>query len=257
MNNGFLRFIVAVSLVVFGSVLILGNIGIATPGVNNIWYIVYPILFVIYGFKLVISRIRFRGGNWVFGSFLIVFGGLLLLDRFEIIYFKFGDVFKLWPLLIVYLGFMMFRHSSGRRNRYEKKYEKINKNIHKSSNYSIGSYEYNKQNWKVEPLYLTNLAGDFYFDFTKAFIPEIETPITIRALAGDVHILMPDSVDFKVEASVKAGEIDVLGQRVDGINRSLLYETKDYQTATRKVHFMLNLKAGSVRVDRIGGKEDV
>lgn len=253
MNNRFLRIIVAILLVVFGSVLTLGNIGIVTPEINNIWYITYPTLFVIYGMKLVVNRIRFRRGSWVFGSFLIVFGSLLILDRFDIIYFKFGDVFKLWPLLIIYLGFMILCYSYKRK----RKSKKIIKETSKSSKFSIGSYKYNKQNWKVEPLYLTNLAGDFYFDFTKTFIPEAKTPITIHAIVGDVYIFMPDNVDFKVEASVKAGDIKVFDQRVNGINRSLLYETNNFQTAKRKIHFILNLKAGSVRVDCIRRKKDI
>lgn len=257
MRGGFFRFLLAVALIALGVILILENIGIATYNIKKVWIFIYPAIFIIYGFKLMFDRMKYQGGSWLLGSFLVIFGSLLMLDRFEIITFKFGDIGKLWPLLIVYLGFMFFSHSVGPTLVIHPKKKDKRKKIYKNSSFSIGNYEYNQPNWKVEPLYLTNLAGDFYFDFTKAFIPEKETPITISALAGDVHILMPENVNFSVVATVKAGEIDVVGQNVDGINRSLTYKTTDYDEAVRKINFNLNLKAGSVRVDQIGGKDDV
>lgn len=254
--NGLIRFVLALTFIVIGVILILENIGIATFNMKTAWSFIYPLIFILYGFKLIVDQLRRQGGSWAFGSFLLIFGSLLLLDRFELIYFKFSDIGKLWPLLIVYVGFMFFSSPGGRVT--DKVHEtKRDKAGHQSSKFSIGNYEYNEQNWRVEPLHLSNLAGDFYFDFTKAFIPEKEIPITIHALAGDVHILMPDNVDFYVDVSVKAGDIDVLGQSVDGINRSLTYETLNYKEAVRKIHFTLKLQAGSVRIDQIGGREDV
>src|SRR5699024_4931267 len=255
MGNSFIRFVLALSMISVGVILILENLGFTTFHAQDAWLFIYPLIFVLYGLKLIINRIRYRGGSIGFGSFLFIFGSLLLMDRFELIHFQFKDVFKLWPLLIIYLGFMFFKSPGGMVIHRER--GKKGKTYYKNSSFSIGSYEYNQQNWKVEPLYLSNLAGDFYFDFTKAFIPEKATPITINALAGDVHILMPENVDFRVDASVKAGDIDIVGQSVDGINRSLTYETVGYKDAVRKIDFTLKLKAGSVRIDRIGGRDDV
>src|SRR5690625_1598427 len=258
MRGGFFRFLLATILIAVGVVLILENIGIATFNVKNAWNLIYPIIFIFYGFKLIIDRMKYKGGSWLLGSFFLIFGSLLMLDRVDLIVFKFIDIGKLWPLLIVYLGFTFFRHSFGPtvvinpKDKDKHKYKKFYKN----SNFSIGDYEYNQPNWKVEPLYLTNLAGDFYFDFTKAFIPDKETPITISALAGDVHILMPVNVDFSAEASIKAGDIDIVGQSVDGINRSMSFKTANYEEAVRRINFTLKLTAGSVRIDQIGGNSD-
>lgn len=257
MRIGFVRFLLAVTLISFGLILILENIGVGTWNFKNAWLYIYPLMFFFYGFKLMIDRMKYKGGSWLFGSFLAIFGSLLLLDRFDMIAFKFSDIGKLWPLLIVYLGFLMFRHSFGHSIIVNQHKKEKDKKFYKNSSFSIGNYEYTQPNWKVEPLYLTNLAGDFYLDFTKAFIPDKETPITISALAGDVHILMPENVEFNVDASVKAGDIDIAGQSVEGINRSLTYKTADYDNAIRKINFTLKLKAGSVRVDLIGGRDYV
>ncbi|WP_205138535.1 cell wall-active antibiotics response protein LiaF [Virgibacillus halotolerans] len=247
------QYIVATIIIAVGVILVLDNLGIATFNVKNGWLYIYPVLFMVAGLKWMIDRIRFKGGSWIFGSFFFIFGGLLILDRFDVIAFVFKDVFKLWPLLIIYFGFSFIRHSNGngkvfvdtgKRGNYKKGYNK------KAFSF-VGDIEYNRPNWKVEPLNLSNMAGDFYFDFSKAFIPEKETPITISALAGDVRILMPENVAFCVNASVVAGDINIFGQKMDGINRTIAYQSDHYDEAVQKINFTLKLKAGSVRIDHV------
>ena len=43
-------------------------------------------------------------GNATWGLALIVLGGVLLLDRFEVI--DIGDFWRLWPLVVIYFGCM-------------------------------------------------------------------------------------------------------------------------------------------------------
>lgn len=252
MRGSFFRSFIAITLILVGAALVLANIGIIDFNMNNAWIYIYPILFIIFGIKWMLDKMRYNGGSWVFGSFFFIFGSLLLLDRFEVIEFTFNDVYKLWPLLIVYIGFSFIGNSKS-RNKFSSKSEKwIKKNKMKgsydSSFFSIGEHEYNQPNWKVEPMNLKSMAGDFYLDFSKAFIPEKEIPITITSLAGDVHILIPENIEFRVDATVKAGDIEVVGRTAEGINRSLMHETVDYDSAVRKLDIRIDLKAGSVRV---------
>ncbi|MFD1037676.1 cell wall-active antibiotics response protein LiaF [Virgibacillus byunsanensis] len=252
MKNGFVSYLFATILIVLGAVLVLDNIGVTTFNIENAWLYIYPILFIVFGIKWMVDKIRYKGGSWVLGSFFFIFGTLIMLGRFDVIEFAFKDIFKLWPLLIVYFGFLFISHSNGKKKIYvDTGNNKSKKSYTGGSSFSVGNHEFNQPNWKVEPMNLNNLAGDFYFDFSKAFIPEKEIPITISALAGDVHILIPENVDFRVNASVKAGDIVVAGRNVDGINRSLRFKTNEYETAVRKLDFTLKLKAGSIRVDYV------
>ncbi|RKQ31286.1 cell wall-active antibiotics response protein LiaF [Oceanobacillus halophilus] len=246
------RYFIAVLFIIIGILLVLANVGAVQFNLGNTWKLIYSIFFVVIGLKWLVDFLMKKGGSWVFGSFFLIFGSLLLLDWFHIIYFTFWDVFKLWPLLIVYIGVMLISGKShiviehkGKRSgkTKEKKYG--------NSVFTVGSHEYNKENWKVQPMSLRTLAGDFYFDFTKAFIPEKNIPITVNSFAGDVNIIMPENVAFRVEASVNAGDIEVLGQTADGINRTLIYETDDYDDVERKIDFKIHLKAGSIRVDQV------
>ncbi|WP_042149133.1 cell wall-active antibiotics response protein LiaF [Paucisalibacillus sp. EB02] len=250
MKSGFFRFLIAAVLIIFGVVLVLENIGVLEFNSENAWGYIYPSIFVLFGLKWMIDRMRHRGGSWVWGSFFFIYGSLLLFDRFDVIEFAFRDVFKLWPLLIVYFGFLFIGKSTKPKVIIHKGGSTVEKEDN-SSFFTVGNHEFNKPNWKVEPTTVKTLAGDFYYDFSKAYIPEKEIPITISSLAGDVHILVPENLEFQVHASVKAGDIDVVGQSVDGINRSLNYVTPNYDNATRKINFNLKLKAGSIRVDYV------
>lgn len=260
MRSGFTRYFIAVILIAFGTLLILDNIGIYKTDLKSAWYIIYPTFFVFMGLKLLIDYFKKNGSGWILGSFLLIFGTLLLLGEFNIIQYQFSDIFKLWPLLIIYFGFSIVGKSR------HKKYPRVKilqedytngaywKNMYGGKywqNFSVGNYEYKEPNWKVEPMNLKKTAGNFYIDFTKAFIPQEDIPISIRSLAGDVQILMPENVEFSVEASLKAGEINILGQTADGINRDMQYKSTGYDEAEQKLTIRINLKAGSVRVDRI------
>lgn len=248
----FMQYVVAIIFISIGATLVLGNIGVIDVNVNNAWLYIYPILLIIIGVKWMTNRIRHRGGSWVFGSFFFIFGALLLIDRFDIITFHFGDVFKLWPLLIIYIGFSFIGSTRGYKRTFkhhQRKYKR--KNFGVFDFLSVGEEEYNQPNWKVEPMNLRNMAGDFYLDFSKAFIPEEEIPITINSLAADVHIIVPENVTFRAEASVKAGDIDIIGQQKDGVSQFITYETPDYEQAVQKLDLLIKLQAGSIKVVKV------
>ncbi|WP_188455231.1 cell wall-active antibiotics response protein LiaF [Virgibacillus oceani] len=249
-----IRNLVALLFIVAGAVLVLANFDIIYFDASDAWNLLLPLIFIVFGLKWFADDIRKRRGSWVGGSFLVVFGVLLLLGYFGIIHFSFSDVFKLWPLLIIYIGFSIIGKSGRGFNivfMSDGKKSKEFTSKKKRNRFSIGDYEYKNPNWKVEPMDLFNAAGNYYIDFTKAFIPEKEIPITINSWAGDVQILMPENLAFRIDASVKAGEINILGRTDDGVNQHMYYSSTDYESAVRKLDIRLKLKAGSIRVDKV------
>lgn len=248
----FIQFLIAGLVIAVGVVLVLGNLGFETINMKSAWGLIFPIVFIFLGGMLIIKSIRRRNSSWVWGVFFLAYGALLLLGRYDYLAFTFRDIIKLWPVIIIYTGVLILGHMIFGKSRKYVTFHKPDKKFYKKySKFSVGDHEYNQPNWKVEPMELKNLAGDFYLDFTKAFIPDVETPIKIDALAGDVHILIPLDVEFRVNASVSAGEINVVGQKVGGVGRSLQYETVGYQAAVRKLDLRLILKAGDIRVDQV------
>lgn len=253
MRNSFIRNFIAISLIGMGTMLVLDNLGVIESDFKEAWHYIYPIFFIVLGITVFYGFLKSGGEGWIFGSFFVIFGILLLLGRMGIIDYVFSDLLKLWPLLIIYIGFSLIGKASSRR-------KKPRVHIFKDGDYYkgnykgrfvVGNFEYKQPNWKVEPIELRNMAGDYYFDFTKAFIPEEEIPIIIDSWAGDVQMLLPESLEFRIKAYVKAGEINLLGEVADGINRHQSYETPGYHEAVRKLDIIVDLKAGSVRVDKV------
>lgn len=239
--------------------LVLANLEVIDFNFSVAWHYIYPIFFVVIGFTGLIRFWRRRGGSWIFGSFFLIFGSLLIMDRLDWITFTFKDVINLWPLLIVYIGFSLigrkrvtvaysFDDDKNRNYDYDTTWYKRHFD---NSMFSVGSQTFDEQNWVAEPMHLKHMAGDFYFNFSKAFIPEKKIPITIDSLAADVNMVVPENVDFRINARVKAGSIQVLDQSADGINRTLVYQTNNYEAAVRKLDFYINLKAGNIRIDRV------
>jgi len=244
------RYFMAIAFIGFGAMLVLDNFGVLESDIKELWHYVYPAFFIVFGFSLITRYLKYKGSSWIFGLFFIVFGGALILGRMEIIEFQFKDIFKLWPLIIIYIGFKMIGWTRRKRNPYIYIYDKDRKNVD-WGRFSVGDFEFSTPNWKVEPMNLTKAAGDFYLDFTKAFIPEEEIPIRIDSWAGDVHVLLPEDLSVRISASVKAGDINLLGQKADGVVRDLFYESPDYETAIKKIDMVIDLKAGSIRVDKV------
>ncbi|WP_337019792.1 LiaI-LiaF-like domain-containing protein, partial [Oceanobacillus massiliensis] len=139
MNNLF-RYFLAVFLITIGVMLVMANVGVVSFNLNLAWQYIYPIFFVVIGINWLFGFFRKRGGSWEMGSFLLLFGSLLLMDRMDWIVFTFWDIFKLWPLLIVYIGFNLFR-----RERFTGEYGS-GKEWKKGdfSMFTVGDHEYSE-----------------------------------------------------------------------------------------------------------------
>ncbi len=257
----FIRIFLAIFLIGMGMMLVLANLGMIDFGFSLFWYHIYPVFILGMGLKWLFDFVKRRGAYWFAGLFCTVFGSLLLLDRLGYMTFHFSDIYKLWPLWIIYVGFQIFGIGSARRNvtihtrngskvasTDTKEKDKQTKHI---QNFVVGGQNYSEPNWKVEPMHISTMAGDFYLDFSKAFIPEKEIPIYIRSLAGDVRVLLPENIEFRIEATVVTGEIEILGNNLDGVNRSCHYETDNYEHAERKLDFVIKLTTGDIRLNHV------
>src|SRR5690625_4620001 len=130
------RYLLAILIIIFGVLLIIENLGIVSLNLKTIWIYTYPLLFILFGLKWMIERLRRINGSLILGSFFFIFGSLLLLDRFNIIQFLFKDIYKLWPLVIVYIGLTLIvqgrlkghktkyyeykKHHASEKNKYDK-----------------------------------------------------------------------------------------------------------------------------------------
>lgn len=262
MKKGFMNILLALLFIVIGLILVLQNFGVVDNALEFSWMAILSALLVIIGLKLWVDAIIGKGGSWIVGSFLSIFGALVLLGKMDMIAFQLTDILKLWPLLFIYIGLGMFLGKK-RKHKVEISYENGEELLEdekapeskphnsKKQAFVVGDQKYNSENWKVEPLDIKNAVGDYHFDFTKAFIPDRDTPITIKGWAGDIKMIMPEYLEFRVEASMMAGEINILDQTAEGINRKLTFETENYAHTSRRLTIKLDVKAGDIRINRV------
>lgn len=243
-------------LIVLGSLLILANFDIISVEISSFINKNWPLLLTLIGLKWFIDGIRpkVKGGSWTFGSFLAIYSLLVVLGKYDVIDFGFGDIWTLWPLLLIYIGIHSLLFTRGGRRKKEKMFH-ISFDTDHNKKYRNSTFvediHFAEENWTLEPLDLWTGVGNYYFDFTKAYIPEGETPIKLEGWVGDVRMLMPENLAFRIEASANVANIKILNNSADGIRKDYYYETPDYDIATKKVHIVMQFQVGDIRIDQV------
>src|SRR5699024_9241113 len=110
MGNRFFRSMIGIIVILLGCILVLDNLDLVAWSFGDWWHFIYSSFFVLLGLKWLYQA--FKGDNG-FGTpiFLIIFGSLLLLDQFGYLVFAFWDIYKLWPLILIFIGFHFLRGS--------------------------------------------------------------------------------------------------------------------------------------------------
>lgn len=258
----------AICLLAIGVTLLLVNIGVISLEIKQLFVVSYPFLLLVYGLISLIKNLINRTANYFFTLFILIFSSFLVLDRLHIINFEFLEFWKLWPVILIYSAiiFLFGNRKSGKKADVDIKLEKkdalsqqsvirMNKNRKKegklSKAFSIGDVILNSDNWAVEPMKLYNSIGDYFIDFSKAYIPEKETTIEIKGWIGDVKILIPDDLPVQIDGEVKIGEFRIFNSSKDGISNSLTYKSTEYDQAVKKINLQIDLKIGDIRIERI------
>ncbi|TKD69258.1 cell wall-active antibiotics response protein [Pseudalkalibacillus hwajinpoensis] len=232
------QFLAATSFVALGIFLLLINIGIISMEMTEAIVFFYPFLLVLLGGKyiadaIIPSTVRKKLST---GILLLTLGLLLVMDRFHIISFSLWSIWKLWPLLFVLIGIKLlgkFRNNQG---------------------FSlVRSHSYKETNWKVESIHDWSFVCDYDFDFSTTFIPEEETIINLSGFVGDISILIPEDIPFKVEGSahVLSAKIDKHSQDTVGRGHIINYESVDFEDSLQRLVFQLDFSVLDIRVDRI------
>ena len=232
------RFLAALLFVALGIFLLLINIGIISMEMTEAIVYFYPFLLVILGGKYVVDAFlpSTRRKKWTTGILLLLLGTLLILDRFAIITFSLWSFWKLWPLIFVMIGFKLL----GR--------------FRKNEGFSfVRDLSYKKPNWKVQSINDWSFVADYKFDFSTTFIPEEETIISLAGFVGDIKIIVPDDIPFKIvgSAHVLSATIDKQNQDTIGKGHVITYETDDFDESLQRLVFYVDFSVLDLRVDRI------
>lgn len=253
----------AIILLFIGGVLLLVNIGVISLEIKELFVVSYPFVLLAAAIIFIIKSISGKESLF-FPLFLTLLSTLLILDRIGILTFNFLEFWKLWPFLIIYFALKLLTNKNTVQFHFNKSLPKdafktteiiedINscKTKRRARGFSIGDVSFKQANWSVEPMELYNTIGDYFIDFSQAYIPEKETPFIVRGWIGDVKMIIPEDIPVSIQSFIKVGDIRIFDKRTDAINPSLTYQTPGYEEAVRKLKITVELKIGSVRIDKV------
>ncbi len=115
----------------------------------------------------------------------------------------------------------------------------------------IGDLSVGRQPWVLRNLDLWNGIGDVRVNLATAHVEEGSYEVTIRGLIGDVRVLIPETLPVFIAAEVGIGDIEVLGEKHSGMQRSVTVKDPDYDLATRQCHITIALRIGDVEIIRV------
>jgi predicted membrane protein len=263
-----------------GVYILLSSFGIIHTSLSWIASQYWPLILVIGGLEIFIRSLRRGRAEVFFPLLMIVVGAFLQLQQMQ--YLNFMRLIHPWALIIafflIYLGLVTITSSFRRsKHRHFKKWSNHGKwewkdwdmrsdtkadkvweesdltqppNPHR--HHSKGEIRFGDGTWVLEPMDIRNPAGQVRINLGTASIPEGETPITVRAGFGDVHIHVPHDVAVKVRAHIIGGELRVFDQRSSGIFLSPLpYTDSGYEEASKRIRIDVSLKFGEVRIVRV------
>ena len=187
----------AVFLIVAGTLLFLGNLGLLP--IHNFWDLV-PIGMIVLGLiRLVHGR---PASGRVFGALLLVFGCLFLLVNLGVLHIRAKD--PSWPLSILFILFgivllIKFVESGGRdhTNPFARWYQQVAGDRLSSLNEAavFGSVKRQLDTEDFRGGEAKALFGEVKIDLRRARIADQQAPITIEATAlfGGIKIRIPDT----------------------------------------------------------------
>ena len=194
---------------------------------------------------------HFRGfKQTIFWAILIILCGILLLmNNLDVIDLK--DVFHdYWPVLLILLGLYLlikrdhfhFDEGIAGDKDFTCETDTVNySNVFGDLNVQINSLNFEKGK-------INNTFGDIELNLTKLKISSGEKILDVHGVFGDIKITVPQNIEYAVFASITAGDIKIMGKKVDGFSKELKYQSNNYTSAVSKLTIHVSHVFGDIKV---------
>lgn len=189
------RIFLAVFLIVAGTLLFLGNLGLLP--IHSFWDLV-PIGMIVFGFVRLL-QIR-RASGRLYGGMLIVFGCLFLLGNLGILHVRARDGSWLWSILFIVFGIGLLIRvlDAGRDDRPLRRWGRTGsgENVNLLGEVAVfGSVKRKLDTADFQGGEIHTLFGEVKIDLRRTGIASPQAPVTIDATAvfGAIKIRVPDT----------------------------------------------------------------
>lgn len=172
------------------------------------------------------------------GTYLILYGALLLLDAHGVITIGIaGAIGAAFGLACVGLGILAVM-AAWRVRRVAHRLRR-----------AVGHVRSSAAGWSVEDDSVISTAfGDIWLDLRSAALAEGETELTVLCWVGTIQVRVPPEVGLDVTAQAMVGSLDVLGRREAGLVRDVHVRTDGYAEARRRIRLHLSTFGGEIFV---------
>ncbi len=116
----------------------------------------------------------------------------------------------------------------------------------------IGRQRTQRDAYEWEDVNIQGFVGDLVVDVSQSVFHDEQAVIFVRHGLGNVQILVPYEIGVSVHVSILAGTVEIFDEIEERVlNESIMFRTKDYDTASQKVKIMTSMFAGHLEVKRI------
>ncbi|GED59737.1 cell wall-active antibiotics response protein LiaF [Brevibacillus formosus] len=145
-----------------------------------------------------------------------------------------------------------WKHVGGKIPHHERMSSSPDDMLPKDSRSSlIGDYHLTSGRFELNHLHVWHGIGDVVIDLSRAVLMRDEAVLVVEGWVGDVTIYVPVDLPVSVTAGLSIGDLEVLSHRQGGINRSVKIRSDQYDEALQKVNLHISLLVGDIKVKYI------
>ena len=191
--------------------------------------------------------------NLFWGLVLIFFGLLFMLDNFGMM--DFGQFIRtFWPVILIIIGVKIILDK--KRGEPKKDYEDFTEPDYESHKSSTSLSESNvfgdikiiSDSKNFTGGSINNVFGDVKVDLSKVTLDANPANLYVSGVFGDINIILPENISFRVKASAVAGDLNIFGNKREGLFPSLEHAGADYEAATKKLYLSTSVVFGTVKI---------
>ncbi|UHA72347.1 cell wall-active antibiotics response protein LiaF [Paenibacillus sp. 481] len=270
------RWLGGLGLIMLGIFFMLKQLNIIDIELADLFRTFWPVFLLVYGCYMLVKRV------W-WSILVLIIGAYLLLRNLGLVTYSLGDIIPfLLPVGLVALGISFLLKPKNNTDFSVSPYPNVYKddmgmhdvygnpemaadNWMKDNPYTtppiklkkssfLGNIQLGKEYWELKPLDVSQFIGDTIIDLTRAQIPYGKTDINISSFIGDVKVFLPYDMDLGLNITTSAviGEVNVLGEKKEGIGNTGSMTTPHFYETGKKIHISINTLIGTVKVTRVG-----
>ncbi len=197
---------------------------------------------------------RYSFGAILSGAILILLGGLWTLDVAGAIELKWAIV---WPALLTVIGLALIIGAwNGPHSGPVVAGLFLSIAVVAMAAFPLSSFDGGLGNRHFRVTQQTSLAstyevgvGDLTLDLSDLRMVESAT-VVLSAGAGNLTVILPPSIPVDINGTVGAGEVNLLGERGDGLSVTRHYQSEGFETANINLTLDMSVGAGQIEVTR-------